>query len=113
MNSSYQVLKNHMLNAEFLTSAALARIEVLADELKISETERDELIVLANEKGITPAYTTEGRIEALEAAMLDLAAIVAMLIPEEEETESEEENEPVEEEATGDESVEENIGGAE
>ena len=85
MNSNYQVLKNHMQNAQFLASAALARIEVLANELKISESEREELIALANEKGITPADTVEGRIEALELAVLDLGTIVAeimMMLPE-------------------------------
>ena len=85
MNSNYQVLKNHMQNAQFLTSAAIARIEVLANELKISESERKELIALANENGINPADTTEGRIEALELAVLDLATMVAeimMMLPE-------------------------------
>jgi hypothetical protein len=87
MNSNYQVLKNHMQNAQFLASAALTRIEVLANELKISETEREELITLAKEKGITHADTTEGRIEALELAVLDLGAMVAeimmmMMLPE-------------------------------
>ena len=85
MNSNYQVLKNHMQNAQFLTSAALARIEVLANELKISEAEREELITLAKEKGYDPADTTEGRIEALELAVLDLASMIAeimMMLPE-------------------------------
>lgn len=77
MNSNYQVLKNHMLNAQFLASAAIARIEVLANELKISEAEREELLTIAHDKGITPADTTEGRIEALELAVLDLGAMVA------------------------------------
>lgn len=84
MKSSYQVLKNHMLNSEFLKSAALTRIEVLANELTISEEERTELTKIANERGISPSDTLDGRVEALEAAMLDLAAMVAMLIPAEE-----------------------------
>lgn len=85
MNSNYQVLKNHMQNAKFLTSAALARIEVLADELKITEAEREELIALAKEKGYDPADTAEGRIMALELAVLDLASMIAevmMMLPE-------------------------------
>lgn len=80
MNSNYQVLKNHMQNAQFLASAALARIEVLANELKISEAEREELMALANAKGITPADTIEGRVEALELAILDLGAMLAELM---------------------------------
>ena len=80
MNSNYQVLKNHMMNAQFLASAAIARIEVLANELKISETEREELLTIARDKGITPADTTEGRIEALELAVLDLATMVAEVL---------------------------------
>ena len=80
MNSNYQVLKNHMLNAQFLTSAAVTRIEVLANELKISEEEREELLTVAHEKGITPAATVEGRVEALELAVLELGAMMADLM---------------------------------
>jgi hypothetical protein len=85
MNSNYQVLKNHMQNAQFLTSAALARIEVLANELKISEAEREELIAIAKDNGINQADTTEGRLEALELAVLDIGVMLAdimMMLPE-------------------------------
>ena len=72
-----EVLKNRMLNGTpFLKAAALERIRALADNLKITQAEADELtaIAIAHGEEVLP-QDAMGRLNQLEetAEMLTLA----------------------------------------
>lgn len=75
---SYDVLKNRLTNGKaFMTSAAVARVTALADELVITQEQAEELTALANANGMAEVSTVEERLAALEAASLehDLAIV--------------------------------------
>lgn len=69
---SYDVLKNRLTNGKaFMISAAVTRINALADELEITQEQAEELTKLANANGLTENSTVEARLTALEAASLE------------------------------------------
>lgn len=71
--ASYEVLKNRLTNGDpYRTSAAIARIEALANMLELTEEQVEELTVLAQEHGSTDVATVEERLHALEAKALEL-----------------------------------------
>ena len=82
---SYDVMKNRLTNGKaFTISAAVARINALADNLEITQEQATELTELANANGVAETSTVEDRLAALEAAslehdtaLMELAALIA------------------------------------
>lgn len=77
MNTSYEVLKNRLTNGSpFLLEAALARINYLADNLKITEEQRAELTTLAKQNGQNEILSVNERLDMLEECIIEIAQIV-------------------------------------
>lgn len=93
---SYDVLKNRLTNGKaFQISAAITRINALADNLEITQEQATELTELANANGVAETSTVEERLTALEAASLEhdtaLMELAEMLAGETTETTTESE----------------------
>lgn len=97
---SYDVLKNRLTNGKaFQISAAITRINALADNLEITQEQATELTELANANGVAETSTVEDRLTALEAASLEhdtaLMELAALLMGEDIAEETEEPTETV------------------
>ena len=67
MNSSYEVLKNRLMNGvPFALEEAMERISYLADTLVITNEQREELTALAEEHASQSGGSYDERITALE-----------------------------------------------
>lgn len=67
MNSSYEVLKNRLMNGvPFALEEAMERINHLADTLVITNEQREELTALAEEHASQGGGSYDERITALE-----------------------------------------------
>lgn len=78
---TYDVLKNRLTNGvPYMAQTAADRITNAADNLEITVEERDELLALAEAHGMHPEDTTEGRLAACEAAILDIGIMLSDLL---------------------------------
>lgn len=90
--TSYEVLKNRLTNGRpYTVEAAVARITALADALEITQEQAEELAALARQYGSTAPQDTEARLATLEAAslehdaaLIELAGQVALLVADKE-----------------------------
>lgn len=90
--TSYEVLKNRLTNGRpYTVEAAVARITALADALEITQDQANELTALAQQYGSAASQDTETRIQQLEAAslehdaaLIELAGQVALLLADKE-----------------------------
>lgn len=89
---SYEVMKNRLTNGRpFTVEAAVARITILADSLEITQEEAEELTALAQQYGSAAPEDTGARLQQLEvtslehdAALIELASQVALLLADKE-----------------------------
>lgn len=89
---SYEVLKNRLTNGRpYTVEAAVARITALADALEITQDQANELTALAQQYGSAASQDTETRLQQLEAAslehdaaLIELAGQVALLLADKE-----------------------------
>lgn len=78
---TYEVLKNRLTNGvPYMAQTAADRITNAADNLEITVEELDELLALADQYGLKPENTTEGRLAACEAAILDIGIMLSGLL---------------------------------
>lgn len=90
--TSYEVLKNRLTNGRpYTVEAAVARITALADALEITQDQANELTALAQQYGSAASQDTETRLQQLEAAslehdaaLIELAGQVALLLADKE-----------------------------
>lgn len=90
--TSYEVLKNRLTNGRpYTVEAAVARITALADALEITQDQANELTALAQQYGSAASQDTEARLQQLEAAslehdaaLIELAGQVALLLADKE-----------------------------
>lgn len=90
--TSYEVLKNRLTNGRpYTVEAAIARITALADALEITQDQANELTALAQQYGSAASQDTETRLQQLEAAslehdaaLIELAGQVALLLADKE-----------------------------
>ena len=89
---SYEVMKNRLTNGRpFTVEAAVARITTLADSLEITQEEAEELTTLAQQYGSAAPEDAGARLQQLEvtslehdAALIELAGQVALLLADKE-----------------------------
>ena len=90
--TSYEVLKNRLTNGRpYTVEAAVARIAALADALEITQDQANELTALAQQYGSAAPEDTGARLQQLEvtslehdAALIELAGQVALLLADKE-----------------------------
>lgn len=79
---NYNILKNRMTNGEeFLKNSAIERINALADNLCITQSEADELMALAKKNGVDVlSEDAYGRLNTVEQTTDELTLAMAEMI---------------------------------